>query len=69
MKVQSQNFTPMRGHVDEGCVIVAPSGKEFTLRNTMTGWRVVGPDGLDCSGNLKSAFDVEFFVVNGLQSH
>ncbi|CAB4151673.1 hypothetical protein UFOVP601_28 [uncultured Caudovirales phage] len=69
MKVQSQNFTTMRGHVEDGCVIVAPSGKEFTLRSTMTAWRIVGPDGIECSGNLKSAFDVEYFVVNGLQSH
>lgn len=69
MKVQSEHFTPMRGHVEHGCIIVAPSGKEFTLRSSMTGWRIVGPDGHEVSGNLKSAFEVEYFVVNGLQSH
>ena len=68
MKIQSDHFTSMRGHVADGCVIMAPSGKEFTLRASMTGWRVVGPDGVEVSGNLRSAFDVECFVVNGLQS-
>jgi hypothetical protein len=69
MKVQSENFHTMLGHVADGCVITAPSGKEFTLKSTMTGWRIVGPDGVECSGNLRSAFEVEYFVVNGLQTH
>lgn len=69
MIVQSTDFHTMRGHVADGCTIIAPSGKRFTLRNTMKGWEVVGPDGLPVSGNLPSAFDVENFVVNGLQSH
>jgi hypothetical protein len=67
--VKSEDFTAMKGHVVEGCVIIAPSGKKFTLTNTMKGWRLVGPDGVECSGNLPSAFDVECFVVNGLQTH
>jgi hypothetical protein len=69
MKVKSDNFTSMQGHVADGCIVVAPSGKEFTLKNTMKGWILNGPDGLPCSGNLPSAFDVEYFVVNGLQTH
>lgn len=69
MRVQSEKFHPMLGHVENGCVIIAPSGKEFTLRATMVGWEVVGPDGVPCSGNLMSANDVTWFVVNGLQSH
>ena len=68
MKIHSNKFTTMLGHVEDGCIIIAPSGREFTLRNTMSGWVVVGPDGVDCSGNLKSARDVEFYIVNGLQS-
>ena len=69
MKVKSENFTSMKGHVTDGCVIVAPSGAEFTLKSTMKGWRVCGPDGFECSGNLNSAWEVEYFVVNGLQIH
>lgn len=69
MKIYSDQFTTMKGHVTDGCIIIAPSGKEFTLINTMRGWMVNGPDGLPCSGNLTSAFDVEYFVVNGLQTH
>lgn len=69
MKVKSTEFTMMKGHVADGCVIVAPSGKEFTLVNTMKGWMVNGSDGLPCSGNLPSAYDVEYFIVNGLQTH
>ena len=69
MQVNSQDFHTMRGHVADGCIIIAPSGKQFTLVNTMRGWVVHGPDNLPCSGYLPSACDVEFFVVNGLQSH
>ena len=69
MKTRSQDFHSMRGHVANGCIIIAPSGKEFTLKNTLKGWVVCWPDGSECSGNLPSAFDVEYFVVNGLQSH
>ena len=69
MRVQSEKFHTMLGHVSDGCVIIAPSGKEFTLKSTMTGWRIVGPDSVECSGNLRSAFEVEYFVVNGLQTH
>jgi len=68
MKVHSNEFTAMRGHVADGCIVIAPSGKLFTLKNTMKGWSVIGSDGLPCSGNLPSAFDVEYFVVNGLQN-
>jgi hypothetical protein len=68
MKTTSQNFHSMRGHVADGCIIVSPSGKEYTLKNLINGWMVYGPDNLPISGNLKSAYDVEFFVVNGLQN-
>lgn len=69
MKVHSNDFTTMKGHVTDGCIIIAPSGKLFTLQATMRGWQVNGPDGLPCSGNLSSAFEVEYFIVNGLQTH
>lgn len=69
MKIKSSEFTSMKGHVADGCVVIAPSGKQFTIKNTMKGWTIHGPDNLPCSGNLPSAFDVEYFVVNGLQSH
>lgn len=69
MKTTTEQFTAMKGHVAEGCTIVAPSGKEFTLKNTLRGWVVHGPDGLPCSGYLPSAFDVEYFVVNGLSTN
>lgn len=69
MKVAQDKFHSMLGHVEDGCIIIAPSGKEFTLKHTMQGWVINGPDGLPCSGYLPSAFDVEYFVVNGLSSH
>ena len=69
MKVHSNQFTSMKGHVADGCIVIAPSGKEFTIRNTLKGWEVCGLDGIPCSGNLPSAFDVEYFVINGLQTH
>ena len=68
MKTTQQNFTAMKGHVAHGQVVIAPSGKEFTIVNTMRGWVINGPDGLAISGNLPSAFDVEYFIVNGLYS-
>jgi hypothetical protein len=69
VKTTVNEFHSMRGHVIDGCVIVSPAGKEFTLKSTMKGWRIVGPDGIECSGNLASAYEVECFVVNGLQTH
>jgi hypothetical protein len=68
MQTTSQNFHSMRGHVADGCIIVSPSGKQFTLKNTISGWMIFGPDDKPRSGNLKSAYDVEFFVVYGLQN-
>lgn len=59
----------MKGHVIEGCVVVAPSGREYTLRNHTKGWVIVGPDGVQISGYLSGASDVEYFVVNGLTTH
>jgi len=67
--VKATEFTTIKGHVVDGAIIIAPSGKRFTLKNTMKGWTMLGPDGHPCSGNLKSAAEVEYFVVNGLYSH
>lgn len=69
MQTTVENFTAMRGHVADGCIIMTPRGQQFTLKNTMKGWQVVSPDGVPCSGYLPSAYDVEYFVINGLQSH
>jgi hypothetical protein len=69
MKIKSTEFTSMKGHVADGCIIIAPSGKQFTLKNTMKGWVICWSDGSECSGNLPSYVDVERFVHYGLQSH
>lgn len=69
MQTTTDQFHTMRGHVADGCTIVAPSGKKFTLRSTMRGWMIYGSDNLPVSGNLPSASDVEFFVVNGLSQN
>jgi hypothetical protein len=42
MRVQSEKFHVMLGHVEDGCEIVSPAGKVFTLKNTIHGWRVLG---------------------------
>jgi hypothetical protein len=67
MRVNAKDFTAMKGHVMDGCEIVSTYGKVCTLRNTMHGWMIYdNRDNLPITGNLKSAFDVEYFVVNGL---
>lgn len=66
MKTTTDRFHSMFGHVAEGCVVVAPSGKEFTLRHGSGGWMFDGPDGKPCSGWLPTAADVTHFVVFGL---
>jgi hypothetical protein len=69
MRTTTDSFHSMRGHVADGCVIVAPSGREFTLKNTLHGWMVHdNSDSLPVSGYLPSAFDVEMFVVLGLSN-
>jgi len=66
-KTTTDAFHSMRGHVIDGCIIVTPTGREFTLKNMIKGWMVYdNVDGLPCSGYLPSAHDVEFFVINGL---
>ena len=68
MMVKSTEFTSMKGHVADDCIIIAPSGRQFTLKNTIKGWAILMDDGSPCSGILPSALDVEYFVVNGLYS-
>lgn len=68
MLTTHEQFSALRGHVADGCKVKAPSGRIYTVKNTMKGWVIIGPDGFQCSGNLPSAFDVECFIVNGLQS-
>jgi hypothetical protein len=68
MIVKSVEFTSMKGHVSDDCIIIAPSGRQFTLKNTIKGWTILWDDGSPCSGILPSALDVEYFVVNGLYS-
>ena len=68
MIVKSTEFTSMKGHVTDDCIIIAPSGRQFTLKNTIKGWTILRGDGSPCSGILPSAHDVEYFVVNGLYS-
>jgi len=68
MIVKSTEFTSMKGHVADDCIIIAPSGRQFTIKNTIKGWTILRDDGSPCSGILPSALDVEYFVVNGLYS-
>jgi len=66
--VKSENFHSMRGDIEHGKQIIAPSGKVFTLKNTMRGWMVYGEDSLAVSGYLPSYHDVNTFIVYGLQN-
>lgn len=65
MRTEARNFTAMKGHVIDGQEI-AVDGRIYTLKNTIRGWMIYGPDGLPISGMLPSAHDVEVFVVQGL---
>jgi hypothetical protein len=69
MRVLVENFAVIRGNVTDGCEIVTPSGKVYTLKNRIKGWTILDSNGLDICGILPSASDVEYFVVNGLYSH
>ena len=65
MRTEAHNFTAMKGHViDQQEILV--DAKAYTLKNTIRGWMIYGPDGLPISGILPSAHDVEVFVVQGL---
>lgn len=66
MRTTTDQFHHMRGHVSDGCEIVSPSGKVFTLRMGHNGWMIYGDDGLAVSGYLPAYYDVERFVVVGL---
>jgi hypothetical protein len=66
MKVHAKDFSSMKGHVAHGFQIIASNKRVFTLKNTLRGWSIFNDKNEEISGNLKSFFDVEFFVVNGL---
>ena len=40
MRVHAKEFTSMKGHVADGCEIIGLDGRVYTLKNTMSGWRV-----------------------------
>lgn len=65
MRTTVHNFTAMKGHVIDQQEI-AVDGRIYTLKNTIRGWMIYGPDGLPISGILPSAHDVEVFVVQRL---
>jgi hypothetical protein len=66
MRIKAEDFTSMRGHVANGCEVVTPSGKVYTLRNRMNGWMFYDENKTAISGYLPSAHDVEYFVFNAL---
>lgn len=40
MKTTQDEFHPMRGHVEDGCIIHMRNGDDVTLKNTMRGWQL-----------------------------
>jgi hypothetical protein len=66
MKTNAKNFTHMKGHVSDNCQIIGSNDRIYTLKNTLKGWMIFDDKNTPISGNLKSFFDVEFFVINGL---
>lgn len=47
MYVTSEQFHPMRGHVDHGVVVAFPDGSRLTVVNAVsTGWNLVDSDGV-----------------------
>lgn len=57
------NFTAMRGHVDDGTVIRMNNGQVLTIRPDMRGWRIVDEAGRQISDSDMSAFGVECFII------
>lgn len=62
MKTTQDLFHPMRGHVDDGCVIKMRNGEEMTVRGTMNGWQLVHADGRHHSAPSHSAYDLARIV-------
>jgi hypothetical protein len=66
MRIKAEDFSSISGHVFNGCEVVTPSGKVYTLRNRMNGWMFYDENKTAISGYLTCDYDVEFFVINGL---
>jgi hypothetical protein len=66
MRTTTNAFHSMRGHVTNGCEVIAPSGKVYTLRNHINGWMFYDSSNTAVSGYLPSAYDVEYYVFNAL---
>lgn len=59
-----ENFTMMKGHVNHNQKIRMRTGKIFTLKNVLAGWKLIDETGKEVFVNLTSAFDVESAIVN-----
>jgi hypothetical protein len=63
MKVIAKHFHPMRGHVEDGTVVLFANGSELTIKSGMRGWRLVDGSGADAAPESSSAHELTAQIV------
>jgi hypothetical protein len=64
MKVHAKDFHPMRGHVEDGAVVMFSDGSELTLRSSMRGWKLIDQAGVPAfAEEIPSAFELTRLIV------
>ena len=67
MQTSQDSFTAMKGHVIDGMNVRMNCGDVFTIKSSQCNSKGVAWDiysGNDLKARLKSAFEVESFIVN-----
>jgi len=62
MRTHQDVFTPMRGHIEDGCVIDCENGDVLTLKADMSGWSLADQAGKQLGRGL-NAWQVTHLVA------
>jgi hypothetical protein len=63
MRVEANHFHPMRGHVEDGCVVVFSDGRELTIKSDWPGWHLVDKDGRQVGEKASGAYDLVSVIL------
>ena len=63
MRTSQNSFTALKGHVSDGCEVIANNGDLLTIKATMHGWDIYR-NGVEISRAGHNAYNVEVFIAN-----
>lgn len=63
MTTTQKNFSPMRGHVFNGCKVACDNGDILTITNTLKGWKLTNKAGLQVGQCTHDSSLVTLYVI------